>query len=169
MNFKSASVLSVSFVLLSACEDPMVVGRLDAPPTGPNFKPAAQSVALQHLNLTAVRTFSAGGDEIEGATCRLDTPYYDLTLTTPGVANLPSFGPQTPTIAVTCSSGGRTAQTTVSPFNQSTELRAAAAAGIMGAGGTAAIAAGTAGAEMARNEPGRSTDRYAYSTIRVEF
>lgn len=123
------------------------------PPVTPAFRPAAAELTPDDVLPVAVRTFrgrpqSAGGEEITGATCTIASPLYTLELKTPARAALPSYGPRTPPVRVTCEWEGQAAAIDAQPFNldrRSQRVRdAVLAGGLAGAVGGVAVV-GTAG------------------------
>ncbi|MDX8352979.1 hypothetical protein [Cognatiyoonia sp. IB215182] len=153
-------------IALSGCGDPLVTSQ-NTTPVIPTYKPAAQSVGLRSLELVPFRAFDAKGDEITGAICSVDTAYFSLTLSTPAVANLPSFGPETPPLEVECRIDERSVQVTVPTFNLSAERRAVRAAGLVG--GAFGTVAGGIATERALNSGIRTNDILSYKPVSITF
>lgn len=80
-------------------------------PLGPAVVvPAGPGVAAQGQADVVVRSFAATPDgeraEVGGAACEVDTILFRTRLRTPARVVFPSFGPQSPTLKVTCNANG---------------------------------------------------------------
>jgi len=84
--------------------------------------PAARFDSVQGQADLIVRTYvETAGEvrEIGGAVCEIDTILYTARLTTPARFVAPSFGPQSPTLALDCRAGdlaGRAVQSVVAQY-----------------------------------------------------
>lgn len=78
--------------------------------------PAQPGMAAQGQAEVIVRTFVSRGPEtraeVGGATCRVESILFKAELKTPGRLVFPGFGPQSPTLEVTCRAGELTGKAT---------------------------------------------------------
>ena len=147
------------------------LGACGAPPTqtptenavAPRFLPLAQNLTNAGYLPVSVKAFRGSGasrSEITGAQCRIRSIYFELELTTPGVAALPSLGRETPALRVTCRVDGQSKTVTAAPFNR-TARNDAFILGAVGGGAGAAIAVAT--------QPPPGNQVYTYRPIAVTF
>ncbi len=97
------ALAALAFAALAGCVQ-------SGPPLGPTVMvPGARFNDVQGQADTVVRAFAAGPDgetrEIGGAVCDVGTILYSARLVTPARLVVPSFGPQSPTIVVSCAAG----------------------------------------------------------------
>ncbi|MEO1308405.1 MAG: hypothetical protein AAFV38_10905 [Pseudomonadota bacterium] len=152
--FKVAFALPI--LLVAACSpapSPAPVGDAVAP----KFLPSARSLTNTGFLPVPVKTFRRDGSartEVSGAKCSIKSIYYELQLTTPAVAALPSLGRQTPALRITCTLDGQSQSATATPFNRTRRNAAFISGAIAGAGGVyVATASGSDESQVRTYQP----------------
>ena len=149
-----------ALLLLGGCVQPFDATHVE--PVGPTYRPAARGLSSNGASPVEVRTFrgSVSPDtEVAGATCEIASIYYDLTVTTPGVASLPSFATRTPPIRVACTLDGQTVTRDFEPANL-TMNEQMTTGGVMG---------GLLGSIIGAAVTDPATSVFGYQAIRLPF
>lgn len=100
------SALAIAALALAGCATGgMPLGPSVVVPTGPGMAAQGQADVV-------VRTFAEtpGGAraEVGGAACRIESIFFKTSLKTPARLVFPGFGPQSPTLGVSCAADGWT-------------------------------------------------------------
>ena len=98
-----------------ACGMLLVLAGCATPGAAPSGVPAVRAAPRDGADLPlargetrlVVRTVSAAAptEEVAGASCRAESRYFVATFASPAVVLFPDYGPQAPTVSVTCRAG----------------------------------------------------------------
>ena len=151
---------AAALALLGGCVQPLDTAAIQ--PVAPTYRPAARELTSNGTTPVEVRTFRGSVSpetEVAGARCEIASIYYDLAVTTPGVASLPSFATRTPPIRVACTLEGRTVTREFEPANLTMNAQMASGGAVGGLLGSLIGAAVT--------DP--DTSVFGYQAIRLPF
>lgn len=154
-------IFAASLALTAACAS----APIETAPVDVSYTSSSATKGLAGYHPLTVRSYARqeGQQRVEtsGASCKVAGSGFNATVVTPGIVNVPVYGPATRSISVTCNDGEQSKTVVAAPYNVTSAKRIESGA----AGGLIGIMV-MAGADAVSD---KSNDAWGYREARIEF